>query len=94
MEDNTSRRHNSSNISVLPPRNPHGSDVEVRALDEFPGYAAPTIIRGRAAAPRITKYEDIYKRVVVLRTHLKRFAPEMIPRQARYSVPLKHALAC
>ena len=47
-----------------------------------------------AAAPRIREYEDIYKRAVVLRTHLKRFAPEMIPRQARYYVPLKHVLAC
>ena len=27
-----------------------------------------------------------YKLAVVLRIHLKRFAPEMIPRQARYSV--------
>ena len=77
MEDNTSRRHNSSNISVLPPRNPHGSDVEVRALDEFPGYAAPTIIRGRAAAPRITKKEYIYKSAVVLRTHLKSEPPSL-----------------
>ena len=30
----------------------------------------------------------------MLRTHLKRFAPEMIPRQARYSVSRRHALAC
>ena len=47
-----------------------------------------------AAAPRNREYEDIYKLAVVLRTHLKRFVPEMIPSQAKFSVPLKYALAC
>ena len=59
-------------------------------LNRFP----PLPWGGRvAAAPRIREYEHIYKLAVVLRTHLKRFVPKMVPRQAKHSVPLKPALA-
>ena len=37
--------------------------------------------------------ENCFDVMAELRTHLKRLVPKMIPRQARYSVPLKPAWA-